>query len=98
IARLERRFEQGRARGDCLHQREEARLLLALGREPERALALAQSGFETQRELWDVRVLLQAAAAARRPRAAAPALWFLRANAVEATLLEPLRQQLGGAR
>jgi hypothetical protein len=75
-----------RARGDRVHQREEARLLLALGKEPARALSLAREGFAAQREPWDARVLLLAALAARELGAAQPVLAFLRENLVDAGL------------
>lgn len=97
VATLEARFAQSRARGDNVHQREEARLLLALGKQPARALALARAGFAAQRELWDARVLLAAALAAREPDAARPALAFLRENQVDSSLLSALALRLGSA-
>jgi tetratricopeptide (TPR) repeat protein len=97
VATLQARFAQSRARGDRVHQREEARLLLALGKEPTRALSLARAGFAAQRELWDARVLLLAAAAAHDAGAAAPVLSFLRDNHVDSSLLDALAQRLGSA-
>jgi tetratricopeptide (TPR) repeat protein len=87
VAALQARFAASRARGDRVHQREEARLLLALGREPARALRLAREGFAAQREPWDVRLLLRAAQAAGDPRAAQPALLFRDENRLESPLL-----------
>ncbi len=87
VAELEARFAASRARGDRVHQREEARLLLALGREPARALRLAREGFAAQRELWDVRLLLDAARVANDPHAAGPALLFLDENRLASPLL-----------
>ncbi|HKA89905.1 MAG TPA: hypothetical protein VKE22_19725 [Haliangiales bacterium] len=75
-ASLVARFDAARRRGDSIHQREEARLAVAAG-DPGRALALARAGFEAQREPWDVRLLLEAALAARDPAAAAPARAWL---------------------
>ena len=71
------RFEAARLRGDTVHQREEARFALAVERDPARALRLAQQNWLIQREPADARILLEAAVAARAPRAAAPALSWL---------------------
>jgi Tfp pilus assembly protein PilF len=97
LASLEARFAQSRTRGDRVHQREEARLLLASGREPQRALRLAREGFAAQHELWDARLLLSASEAAGDANAARPALHFLRDNHVEAGLLAKQVARLGGA-
>ena len=64
-------------RGDTVHQREEARFALAAERDPARALRLAQQNWRVQREAADARILLEAAAAADAPGAAAPALAWL---------------------
>jgi tetratricopeptide (TPR) repeat protein len=91
------RFALNRLRGDALHQREEARLLLASGGSAERALTLAQQNFATQREPWDARLLLEAALAAHAPQAAEPALAWLRETGFEAPRLHALRAQLENA-
>lgn len=77
------RFEAYRLRQSELFGREEARFLLYLADDPEAALAAAQRNFARQREPADVRILLEAARAARKPDAAAPAIAF-----VEGTKLE----------
>jgi hypothetical protein len=87
VAALQARFAQSRTRGDSVHQREEARLLLALGNAPERALTLAREGFAAQHEPWDARLLLQAAHAAHAAQAAAPVQTFLREEHVNAKLI-----------
>lgn len=87
VAALEARFAASRARGDRVHQREEVRLLLTLGREPARALRLAREGFAAQRELWDVRLLLRAARVVGDARAAQPALQFIAENRLASPLL-----------
>src|SRR5689334_18840179 len=68
VARADSWLSLETARGDALHFREAAMLALASG-EPVRALAAAQSNFEIQRELPDVRVLARAAREARDPQA-----------------------------
>lgn len=74
VTMLGTRFDASRARGDVVHRREEARYWLALGGDPARALVLAKANFDVQKEPWDVRVLVEAAAAARAPEDAKPAL------------------------
>jgi tetratricopeptide (TPR) repeat protein len=73
------RFDASHLRGDSVHRREEARYELGLRKDhdPGVALALARANWDVQREPWDVRVLLEAALAAGKPSAAAPALAFL---------------------
>jgi len=64
IATLQARFDASRARGDTVHQRENARVeLFLLGNAPA-ALALARDDWQVQREPADVRILAEAAAAA----------------------------------
>jgi tetratricopeptide (TPR) repeat protein len=77
---LRDRFEASRVRGDTVHRREEARFVLGIEDDPRRALDLARANWEVQREPWDVRVLLEAALAAKEPKDAAPALEFLDAH------------------
>jgi tetratricopeptide (TPR) repeat protein len=77
---LRARFRASHLRGDTVHRREEARFVLGLEDDPSAALALARANWDVQREPWDIRVLLEAAHAARRPKEAAPALEFLDAN------------------
>ena len=61
---LRERFAAASLRGDTVHQREQARFELQLQKNPARALALAQSNWQVQREPADVRIYLQAARAA----------------------------------
>ncbi len=77
---LRARFDASRLRGDVVHRREEARFALDLEHDPARALALAKANWDVQREPWDARVYLAAAAASHDP-AAAPVLdWLARAH------------------
>jgi hypothetical protein len=89
------RFDAARARGDTSHEKEESRFALALQGDAKRALALARSNFELQREAADARVLLEAALAARDTAAAEPALKWLRDNNVQGIVLRRLEQKLG---
>lgn len=93
---LRRRFAAGHLRGDAVSQREEARFLLAAG-DPQAALRLAQANWAVQREPWDARVLLEAALAAGRHRAAAPVLTWIAATGIEHVALGTLARRLGEA-
>ena len=65
VAQLRERFEASRLRGDPIHQREEARYALYLRGDAPSALRLAQENWRVQKELPDVRILLEAAIAAK---------------------------------
>ncbi len=83
VAQLGQRFAASRLRGDAVHRREESRYELHLMRDPAAALRLALENWEVQREPADVRVLLEAAAAAHRYDAARPVLDWLRNSRLE---------------
>jgi tetratricopeptide (TPR) repeat protein len=89
------RFDAARARGDTTHEKEESRYALTLQGDAKRALALARSNFELQREAADARALLEAALAARDAAAAEPALKWLRDHGVQGIALRRLEQRLG---
>jgi len=93
---LAARFAAARARGDTTHEKEESRFALALQGDAKRALALARSNFEVQREVADARALLEAALAARDVAAAEPALQWMRSNGVQGVVLRRLEDKLGG--
>jgi len=95
---LAARFDAARARGDRTHEKEEARFALALQGDTSRALMLARSNYAVQREAADARILLEAALAARKPDAAAPAREWLSTNRVESVVLRSLADKLGGLR
>ncbi|MBV8496734.1 MAG: hypothetical protein JO361_08135 [Gammaproteobacteria bacterium] len=63
IEALRARFAASRARGDTVHQRENARFELFLTGDARSALALALANWQVQREPADLRVLAEAAAA-----------------------------------
>jgi len=76
-ATMAARFDAGRLRGDAVHRREEARFVLAVDRDPARALRLARDNWSVQREPADARVFLEAALAAHSPDVAQPVLDWL---------------------
>ncbi len=80
---IRQRFDASHLRGDTVHRREEARFVLGLEDDPGAALALARANWDVQREPWDVRVLLEAALAAKDRGAAKPAVDFVEENHLE---------------
>ena len=93
VEALKARFLASRMRGDSLHRREEARLMLHLLREPHEALSLAQQNWAVHREPWDARIYLEAALAAGNPGAAQPVLDWLRDNRVQDVRLASLARE-----
>lgn len=93
-AALLARFDAARARGDTVHRKEEARFWLEVRPDPARALPLAMANFAQQRELADAQLLMQAALAAQTPKAAEPALAWMRLSRVQAAQLQSLVQRL----
>jgi hypothetical protein len=82
-ALLANAFTVEQQRGDPVHRREQACFLLDVLPDPEQALAAALENWNVQREPEDALILIRAARAAHRPRAAAPALDFVRAAKLE---------------
>ena len=91
---LGERFAAAALRGEKLHLQEEARYLLDLRGDATRALAAARENWNKQREPRDALVLLEAALAAREPRAAAPALRWLEETRFEDDRLRRVAAQL----
>jgi hypothetical protein len=75
-------------------QREEARLLLALGHAAP-ALRLATESWQAQKEPWDARLVLEAALAAADHRPAEPVLAWLESTRIEDPTLRSLAAQIG---
>ena len=82
-ARLSAAFAAESQRGDSVHRREESRFLLEVENDPHAALTVAIANWQVQREVDDVLVLVRAAYAADTPKAAAPALEFVRAHGLQ---------------
>ena len=89
VEELQGRFDNARARGDRVHQREEARFHLRLLRQPAAALALAQANWRVQKEPADARLLLEAARAAHDSAAEAEVLAWVTASRLEDIHLQP---------
>ena len=95
-AELQARFEAAAQRGDNVHQREQARYELQLRGDARAALALALQNWAVQKEVADVRILLQAALKARNRAAAAPVLKWVAQSGLEDTRIAALAEQLRG--
>ena len=98
VERLQEHFAAEALRGEVLHLREAARAHLDLLGNPQRALDLALENWSSQRELADARLLLEAAAAAKQPKAAAPVLQWLGDQDIADVRLAALSAALGGPR
>jgi hypothetical protein len=88
------RFAAAALRGERLHMGEEARFLLELKGDPRAALAVAAENWKSQREPRDAAVFLEAAAATRDSKAAAPVLRWLQESGFESRRLQSLAASL----
>ena len=84
------RFAAASARRDRVHQREEARYTLIFKADPAAALALAEANWKVQKEPLDARIALEAAVAAKRPRAAQDVLAWLASTQLQSEKLSQL--------
>jgi Tfp pilus assembly protein PilF len=91
---LGERFAAAALRGERLHLGEEARFLLDLKEDPDAALSAALENWKTQREPRDAAIVMEAALAARNPKAAGPALRWLEESGFEGTRLRGLAARL----
>jgi hypothetical protein len=95
---LRDRFAAAALRGDRLHEQEAARFSLDVEAQPAKALQLASSNYQVQKEPRDAWILLRAALAAKQPQAARPALDWLATSRYEDPVLQALATQLGAVR
>jgi hypothetical protein len=91
IGELRLRFEASRLRGDRVHQREEARFSLHLLGDANASLSLAQQNWAVQKELPDLRILLEAAQAAGDAAARRMALDWIARTGIEDVQLSRLK-------
>lgn len=94
VSELAARFAASRERGTATHVREEARFILTLQQDAQRALSLAQANWNVQREPADARILLESALASGNRAAAQPAIDWLKTNRVEDFRLQQLAKQI----
>jgi Tfp pilus assembly protein PilF len=93
-AQLRERFAAANLRGDRLHEQEAARFELDIEGSPAKALDLATRNYQDQKEPRDAEILMRAAIAAKQPRAAAPAIAWLRDSKYEDPQLAALAARL----
>jgi tetratricopeptide (TPR) repeat protein len=91
-ARLAAAFAAEAQRGEGIHRREEARFLLDVQGDPQRALAAAQENWKVQRESEDVLVLIRSAQAAGAPGTAEPARTFIREHSLQDARLDSIER------
>ena len=91
---LRDRFEEIRLRGGQPHGRFESRFELEVNAEPKRALRLALSNWEKQKETRDTRNVLEAAIAAKDAKAAEQVIAFLTNHGTEDVILRDLMRKL----
>jgi Tfp pilus assembly protein PilF len=89
------RFEALKQRGSDYFGREQARFALQLQHDPQTSLQMAKRNWATQRAPWDARVLLEAALAARQPRAADAVVAFIAQTGLEDPIVLSLAHQVG---
>lgn len=87
-ALMREKIEAAAQRGDRIHLREEARFVLVVERDGERAAAIAKDNWAVQKELADARLLVEAAAAARDQAAAAPVVSWRKQHGVRDAWLD----------
>ncbi len=92
--KLRRRFDEIEMRGGQPHGRFEARYELELNANPKRALVIALKNWSQQKELRDIRIVLEASVASNNAAAAQPALAFMAQHGTEDVILDKLRRQL----
>ena len=91
---LGERFAALRARGDRVHMREEARYELAIKNSPDEAVTLARDNWDVQKEPLDARILLEAAVAARQPKAARDIVSWVSTHQLQSEKLVQLLAQV----
>lgn len=97
IAVMAARFKAMEQRGSHVYRREQARFVLYLEHDPQRALRLARRNWTVQRAPKDVRVYLEAALAAHKPAAARPVLRFLKRTGMSTRVVDPLAARVRSA-
>jgi hypothetical protein len=93
-SQLRDRFAAASLRGDRLHEQEAARFELDIEGNPKKAVDLATRNYQAQKEPRDAEILMRTALAAKQPRAATPAVAWLRASKYEDPQLAAMADKL----
>jgi tetratricopeptide (TPR) repeat protein len=97
-ARLRAAFAAELQRGEAVHRREQARFLLDVLDQPKLSLAAALENWRVQHEPDDALVLMHAASAAGNPRAAAPAIDFVRSQGQSDVRIDAMTPAISASR
>ncbi|HMW56094.1 MULTISPECIES: tetratricopeptide repeat protein [Candidatus Accumulibacter] len=93
VEQLRARFAASQLRGDRVHQREQARFTLELLGDPQAALTLARENWTVQKELPDLRLLVETSLATRDLATLASARqWLAQARSEDVVINRLLRQ------
>ncbi|QLH50715.1 MAG: hypothetical protein HWD57_13640 [Candidatus Accumulibacter cognatus] len=93
VEQLRARFAASQLRGDRVHQREQARFTLELLGDPQAALTLARENWMVQKELPDLRLLVETSLATRDLATLASARqWLAQARSEDVVINRLLRQ------
>lgn len=93
VEQLRARFAASQLRGDRVHQREQARFTLELLGDPQAALTLARENWTVQKELPDLRLLVETSLATRDLATLASARqWLAEARSEDVVINRLLRQ------
>jgi Tfp pilus assembly protein PilF len=93
VQALDDRFAAAKLRGDTTHRAEEARFQMRLRKNAALAVQLASANYQVQKEPRDLRVLLEAALAARDAGAARPGHDWLQRSGFEDARIRALAAQ-----
>jgi tetratricopeptide (TPR) repeat protein len=93
---IEDKMAASKARGDTVHQGDEARFTLHVLKDAEAALRLAINNWDVQKEPRDARILLETALAAKQPGSAFPVVKFIEKSRLQDARLEPLLKLVKG--
>ncbi|HEX7984976.1 MAG TPA: hypothetical protein VF616_15770 [Duganella sp.] len=94
VKELAARFDAAALRGDTVHQREQARFELLLRGDTATALTLARKNWAVQKEPADIRIYLEAAAAAHDTSAAKPVIDWMKQHGIEDVAAQRMMRQL----
>ena len=93
-SQLRERFVAAAQRGDRLHEQEAARFELDIEGNATKALSLASANYSVQKEPRDAEILLRTALAAHQPKAAQPALDWMKSSGYEDPPMQALVSEL----
>lgn len=97
IKEMAARFAAMEKRGTHVYRREQARFVLYLQHDPQRALGLAEENWTVQRAPKDMRIYMEAALAVDKPEAARPVLALLSKSRLQDPPVNRLEKKIKAA-